>query len=188
MVRFGAIYCLSDTDLSGPRISFGSSALRKFNGKVITFMRQPTTITKADYVQLFSCRLVLRRFLRTGGKVAHHLGLTSQQHELLLAIKGQPERDWQSMDEIAESLGIQHNSAVELVNRCEQMGLVRRAPDLTNRRRVQVSLTESGEARLGRLAEWHRRELELLHEALHERAVELFNRYEADSVVYPPPS
>jgi DNA-binding MarR family transcriptional regulator len=154
--------------------------------KEVDIMAQPPGIGKADYMELFSCRLVLRRFLSTSVKAARHMGLTGQQHELLLAIKGQPERDWSSMGELAASLGIRHSSAVELVERCEQMGLVRRQPNPNNRRQVRVSLTESAEALLQRLTDWHRRELELLQEALHERAVDLFNSFDADAADHMP--
>jgi DNA-binding MarR family transcriptional regulator len=163
----------------------GGASLCGTNKEVDT-MAQPRGIGKADYIQLFSCRLVLRRFLSTSVKVARHLGLTGQQHELLLAIKSQPERDWSSMGELAESLGIRHSSAVELVERCEQMGLVLRQQNPNNRRQVRVSLTENAEALLLRLAGWHRRELELLQEAMHERAVDLFNSFDADAADHMP--
>lgn len=149
-------------------------------------MDLPPRLSPEEYQQLFACRLVLRRFLAASGKVARHLGLTSQQHELLLALKGQSGREWCSISELATHLGIRHNSAVELVNRCEQMGLVRRSPDPENRRQVRVSLTENAEALLLRLAEWHRRECGLLDEAMHERAVDLFSRFEQDAAVYIP--
>jgi DNA-binding MarR family transcriptional regulator len=56
-------------------------------------------------------------------------------------------------------LQLQQHSVVELVDRAEDSGLVRRAPDSRDRRRQLLSLTREGEDRLGRLAPLHQAEL-----------------------------
>ena len=53
-------------------------------------------------------------------------GLEPQQHQLMLALKGLPEGVRPRIGELAERLQIQHHSAVELVNRLEAGGYVRR--------------------------------------------------------------
>jgi len=47
-------------------------------------------VSDADYVTLADFRSALRKFLRTSEEIALSLGLTPQQHQALLAIKGFP--------------------------------------------------------------------------------------------------
>ena len=56
--------------------------------------------------------------------------------------------------------GRSHHSAVELVNRLEKTGAVKRHTGEQDRRQVWVRLTASGRALLRRLALAHREELE----------------------------
>jgi len=126
----------------------------------------PIAITKEDYEALFGFRYALRRFLRFSEQGARSAGLTPQQHQLLLAVKGQPEREWATVSELAEALQVVHHTAVELVDRCEAAALVRRAPHPTDRRQVRVVLTERGEALLARLSARNLRELKTLRESL----------------------
>src|SRR5438094_867389 len=123
-------------------------------------------ISKADYEALAAFRYALRRFLRYTEEGARAAGLTPQQHQLLLAIKGQPDREWSSISGPAEALQVRHHAAVGLVDRCERAALVRRAPDPDDRRQVRVTLTEKGEAILARLSQRNRRELQALQQAL----------------------
>jgi DNA-binding MarR family transcriptional regulator len=54
------------------------------------------------------------------------MGLTSRQHQALLAIKGFPGDTSPTVGELAERLRIQHHSAVELVDRLVEAGLIMR--------------------------------------------------------------
>jgi DNA-binding MarR family transcriptional regulator len=54
---------------------------------------------------------------------------------------------------------LNHNSMVELVDRCEEHGLVRRTRLGSDRRQVTLSLTPAGEALLRRLGSASRQEL-----------------------------
>ncbi|HLO01889.1 MAG TPA: MarR family transcriptional regulator [Symbiobacteriaceae bacterium] len=117
-------------------------------------------IEKAAYVQLAQFRAALRSFLRFSEERARAAGLTPQQHQMLLAIKGQPERDWATPGEIALFLQVNHNAAVGLITRAETAGLVQRAPHPADGRKVAVSLTDRGEALLAELSTDHRAELE----------------------------
>ena len=57
------------------------------------------------------------------------------------------------MGEVADYLLLRHHSAVELVDRAEDAGLVRRAYDRDDHRIVRLRLTARGSDRLRRLTE-----------------------------------
>lgn len=123
-------------------------------------------IKKEDYVALASFRYTLRRFLHITEEAARAVGLTPQQHQLLLAIKGQPGKEWAWIAEIAHALQVTHHAAVRLVDRCVQAELVTRSSDPDDRRQVRVTLTVQGEAVLAQLSQRNRRELQALRQAL----------------------
>lgn len=126
----------------------------------------PAALSKRDYVTLASFRASLRRFLKFVEAGARDAGLTPQQHQLLLAIRGCPDRDWAGVGELAAALQVRHHTAVELVDRCAGLGYVRRSVEPGDRRRVQVSLTAKGMRKLERLTRSNRRELAGLRRAL----------------------
>ena len=113
----------------------------------------------ADYRALAEFRYLLRRFLRFSEHMARAAGVEPRQHQLLLAVKGMPDRSTATVGTIADRLQIEHHSAVELVDRMEHRGLVRRVRGASDRRRVVVSLTARGEALLARLSAAHRAEV-----------------------------
>jgi DNA-binding MarR family transcriptional regulator len=123
-------------------------------------------LTKADYEALAGFRAALRRFLRYTEEGARAAGITPQQHQLMLAIRGRPGRDWASVAELAEALQVRHHTAVGLVDRCEEVGLIRRTADPDDRRQLRVLLTARGSEILERLSVRNRRELAALREAL----------------------
>src|SRR5260370_37953633 len=96
-------------------------------------------ISKVEYEALAACWHALRRFLRFSEEGARAAGLTPQQHQLLLVVKGQPGRDWASVSDLAESLQIRHHAAVGLLNRCERAGLAVRSQGPNDRRQVMVN-------------------------------------------------
>lgn len=122
-------------------------------------------LKKEDYVALARFRATLRRFLHHSDEGARQAGVTPQQHQLVLAIKGS-EREAVSVAEIAEALQIRHHAAVGLANRCEEAKLISRSVDPADRRQVRLTVTERGEAVLAQLAEHNREELEALRHAL----------------------
>ncbi|HEY1792114.1 MAG TPA: MarR family transcriptional regulator [Opitutaceae bacterium] len=124
-------------------------------------MRRPR-ITKQHYELLAELRHTLRGFQRFSRDAARAAGLTSQQHQALLAIKGFPGRDYVSVGELADRLKVRHNSAVGLVDRLARSNLVRRTSSEVDRRRVEIRLSEGGEAKIERLSAVHLRELKLL--------------------------
>jgi len=124
-------------------------------------------LTKAHYELLAALRHGLRRFLGFSQEAARAAGLTPQQHQALLAIKGFPGRDTVSVGELAERLQLRHHSVVGLVDRLARRGLLRRVPSRVDRRRVEVLLTARGHALIARLSAVHLRELRQLGPELH---------------------
>jgi DNA-binding MarR family transcriptional regulator len=119
-------------------------------------------ITKSHYELLAELRHALRRFQRFSREAARATGLTPQQHQALLAIKGFPGRDYASVGELAERLQVQHHSAVGLVDRLVRQGLARRVSSTLDRRRVEVRLSAKGDAKIERLSAAHLQELRQL--------------------------
>jgi DNA-binding MarR family transcriptional regulator len=116
-------------------------------------------LTQRDYESLAEFRHQIRRFLRFSERAAREAGLEPRQHQLLLALKGLPSSVRPKIAELAERLQIQHHSAVELVNRLESGGLVRRERGSEDRREVHLQLTPKGERVLRELSLHHRSEL-----------------------------
>ena len=116
-------------------------------------------ITKAEYETLAALRYRLRQFLHFSEEAAHVVGLTPQQHQALLAIKGFPRRDCVAVGELAEQLQIRHQSAVGLADRLAANNLVSRKTDPRDRRRVNLALTARGENVLEKLSAAHRAQL-----------------------------
>jgi DNA-binding MarR family transcriptional regulator len=119
----------------------------------------PVELAQADFEHLLRLRTGLRRFLRWSEEQARTVGLTSAQHQLLLAIRGHPGETAPTIGEIADYLVLRHHSAGELIDRAQDAGLVVRSPDPINGTQVRVSLTSTGRAKLNRLAETHLAEL-----------------------------
>src|SRR2546421_11496176 len=94
-----------------------------------------------DYQNLALFRYHIRRFLRFSESAAKKAGIEPQQHQLMMAVKGLPAGEQPTIRYLAERLQIRHNSAVELVDRSEKRGLVRRVEDAKDLRRVLVQLT-----------------------------------------------
>ena len=112
-----------------------------------------------EYRRLLELRTGLRRFLRWSEGQAAAAGLTPAQHQLLLAVRGHDDPRGPTIADLARSLLLRHHSTVELVDRAESVGLVRRAPDAIDRRVVRVRLTERGSRRLAALSAEHLEEL-----------------------------
>ena len=115
--------------------------------------------SKAEYEILAEFRYTLRRFLRFSEMAASEAGLTPQQHQALLAIKGFPGRERITVGELAERLQIRHHSAVGLVDRLEASRLIKRSPSTDDRRKVYISLTAHGNAVIEKLSALHHEQL-----------------------------
>jgi DNA-binding MarR family transcriptional regulator len=112
-----------------------------------------------QFHELLTFRTALRRFLRWSEEQAAAAGLTGQQHQLLLAIRGHEGPAPPTIGDVAEHLLLRHHSAVELVDRAEQAGLVLRVDDPHDGRVVRLLLTGRGRDLLQRLTDAHLEEL-----------------------------
>jgi DNA-binding MarR family transcriptional regulator len=122
-------------------------------------MPRSRPVTETDYRRLLALRTGLRHFLRWSEEQAAASGLTPSQHQLLLAIRGHPSDEDPTVGELASTLLLRHHSAVELVDRSEEAGLVRRRRDPEDHRVVRLSLTPRGARVLEGLSERHLEEL-----------------------------
>jgi DNA-binding MarR family transcriptional regulator len=79
-----------------------------------------------DYEALAQFRFRLRRFLSFSETAARNAGLTPQQHQALLAIKGFSSAEPVSVGELAEFLLVRHHTAVELVESHDKASTARK--------------------------------------------------------------
>ena len=105
-------------------------------------------ITTEEFRALAELRYRIRHFLNEGNTAARKAGLESQQYLLLLMIRGLPSGEQATIRTLAERLALKHHSVVELVDRMEAHGYVRRTRGRDDRRRVLVSLLPRGERML----------------------------------------
>ena len=105
-----------------------------------------------DYASLAELRYQIRRFLRAREVAARAAGIEPQQYMLLLQVKGFRGRWPATIGALAERMQIQHHAVVQLVDRLEGRGMVRRRRGGADLREVVVELRPSGERALRRLA------------------------------------
>ncbi|MGM0901748.1 MAG: MarR family winged helix-turn-helix transcriptional regulator [Bacillota bacterium] len=117
-------------------------------------------LSKNIYEYLAEFRYQLRKFQKFSEKAAQAAGLTPKQHQLILAIKGFPGRDYAIPRELAERLQITHHSCVGLIDRCEVLGLVSRRKNPEDGRSVLIEVTPKGSKLLETLSEIHLGEIE----------------------------
>ncbi|MGI9034551.1 MAG: MarR family winged helix-turn-helix transcriptional regulator [Pyrinomonadaceae bacterium] len=121
------------------------------------------SLSQSEYELLADFRYAVRQFIKFSETAAEAVGLTSNQHQALLAVKGFPSREVGITNgELAERLQIKHHSAVGLVNRLEAQNLVVRKKSDADKREVYVFLTPRGEKLLEQLTAVHREELQNL--------------------------
>jgi DNA-binding MarR family transcriptional regulator len=116
-------------------------------------------LTSSEYQALAEFRFQIRKFLHFSGQAVQQAGLERGQYQLMLAIKGMPAGVRPRVAELASRMQIQHHSAVELGNRLEAGGFVRRERAQQDRREVLLTLTAKGERVLAELALHHHEQL-----------------------------
>ena len=122
--------------------------------------------SQADIRNLARFRYALRKFLCFSEQVARRVGLTPQQHQLLLGVAGFTDNRSATIGNIADFLQVRHHSAVGLIDRAEAAGLIRREVNPDDQRVVYVSLTPAGSRKLRMLTTLHRQELAGLRRSL----------------------
>src|SRR5690242_16180380 len=121
----------------------------------MTGSRGSRELAQTDYERLAEFRYLLRQFMAFSEKAAEAAGLTPQQHQALLAIKGFGASRLMTTGELAERLGIRHHSAVGLIDRLLSKSLVHRQTGAEDRRQVLVKLTPKAHRLLERLSAAH---------------------------------
>jgi len=116
-------------------------------------------LTEADYGALADFRHALRQFLAFSEGRAAECGLTPQQHQALLAIRGATAEQPVTVGFIADRLILKPHSATGLVDRLEALELVERRPAPDDKRRALILLTPKALALLEQLSTTHREEI-----------------------------
>lgn len=134
--------------------------------------KKSASLQDSDYAALADFRAALRMFMAFSEARAGELGLTPQQHQALLAIRGAAPGQ-ATVGYVAERLILKPHSASELINRLEALDLIARQTAQQDKRRSVVALTERAEALLAELSATHRKEIGRLKPLL----LELLDRF-----------
>ena len=126
-----------------------------------------------DYAQLAAFRHALRKFLRFSELAAAEAGISGQHYQAMLVVRGCPEDERVTINDLAQQLLIRHNSAVELVDRLVEEDLLTREVSSSDRRKVELHLTARGRQIMAKLAAVHRRELQRIGPILKQFFAEL---------------
>jgi DNA-binding MarR family transcriptional regulator len=133
----------------------------------------PRAVTLADYRSLAEIRYCIRAFLNFSENMARSVDLEPQQHQLLLTIHALPADVEPTIKRVAERLFVRHHSAVELVNRSVERGLVSKRAARDDRRVMHLSITRKGRSVLERLSRAHRTELRSMAPSLRNALSDL---------------
>ena len=125
-------------------------------------------LNDAEYAALSEFRYQIRKYLRYMEDEAREMGHNPQQYQVLLAIKGLPTGTPPTISAIAQRMQLNHNSMVELIDRCAERGLLRRGRSSSDRRQVTLAITPEGELMLRQLAAAARQQLRAIGPILSE--------------------
>jgi DNA-binding MarR family transcriptional regulator len=113
----------------------------------------PGRVTENEYRALGELRHLIRKFVQEGDVTAKQAGLEPQQYLLLLAIRGLPPGQAATISTLADRLSLRHHSTVELIDRMEAHGYVKRVRGREDRRQVLISLQPHGVRLLERVVQ-----------------------------------
>ena len=116
--------------------------------------------SQPDFEAMAELRYQIRRFIRFSETAARDEGIEPQQQQLLLAIKGLPNGLKPTIGVLAERMQLQHHSAVGLIDRLVDRGLLVRLRSTDDKRQVLIKLSHDGEECLRKLALHHLHELQ----------------------------
>ena len=129
-------------------------------------------VTDSEYRILASVRAELRRFARFTETNTRKVGLTPQQHQVLLAIRASDNRQM-TVGELAETMLLEPHSISGIADRLGKLGFVERKRCDRDRRQVILRVTQRAERVLSSLAEVHRAELRRIRPLLVTLLAEL---------------
>lgn len=121
-------------------------------------MKGGSELTDAEYAALADFRHTLRQFQAFSEGRAAACGLTPQQHQALLTIRGASPAPV-TIGYVADRLILKPHSASGLVVRLEALGLVTRRPSPDDGRQALLDLTPRAQALLEELSTTHREEI-----------------------------
>jgi DNA-binding MarR family transcriptional regulator len=102
----------------------------------------------------------MRKFLRfSKDELAARAKITPEQYEALLALRASAHEGDFTIGQLSERLQVKHHSAVTLVAKLVERGLVARRAGTTDRRQVFLKLTPQGSTLLAKVAASHREEI-----------------------------
>lgn len=131
--------------------------------------------TDSRYRALAEFRYHIRQYLHFSDQAAKAAGLEPKQYQLLLAVRGLPDGVSPTVSALAHQLRTRHHSTVELVNRAERNGLVKRS---RKGNYVMVRLTKQGERTLARVVDRRMKELRTAGPVLVKALQQLINSHE----------
>jgi len=120
--------------------------------------KQPAAADNPEQRRLKSLaefRFQMRKFLSFSEMASERCGIGAQQYQLMQVIAAIPEGQVATITYLADRMILRHNSTVELVDRAERSGLVRRETDERDLRRSVIVLTEQGRSLLDKLVAEH---------------------------------
>ena len=123
-------------------------------------------LTDEQFARILEFRVALRRFGRFSEEQAAQHHMTAAQYQLLLSIRGHADHRGPTIADVARALLVRHHSAVGLVDRTQDLGLIERRRDVDDHRLVRLALTPLGHDRVNALAQAHLQELGRLAEVL----------------------
>lgn len=86
-----------------------------------------------------------RQFVQSLDTISRDAGVEPRQYELLLLVSHWERNRPPTVRDVSRSLGIRHNTTVELIDRTAEKGLVERVRDAGDRRQVFLKLTPDGQ-------------------------------------------
>jgi len=128
-------------------------------------MASKLELTDEDYATLADFRHALRQFQAFSEARAVAVGLTPQQHQALLAIRGARGAPV-TIGYLAERLILKPHSTTGLIDRLVALGMVERQPSPEDRRQALLALTPRARDLLAELSATHREELRRLRPLL----------------------
>ena len=128
--------------------------------KIVRKRANSVAAVPAKLAAIAEFRFRLRRFLSFSESASEELGVPAQQYQLIQVVAAVADDRAATISYIAERMLLRHNSAVELVDRAEKSGLVRRVTDESDHRRSVVAITAEAEAILAQLVLRHLAELQ----------------------------
>ncbi len=121
-------------------------------------------LSKQDFQDLSDFRFRLRTFQKHSEDICKSHGITGLQYLLLLHLKGFAGRNWATVSELSTRLQSKHHATVMLVDRCCELGLVKRCESAKDKRCIEIHLLPKGEDLVEAIAWLHRPELDHLQQ------------------------